>query len=52
METVLGGIAFAALVAAQLFAVIAVHRARLDRSERPMPTATDRRTKIVWEAGV
>ena len=31
METVLGGVAFACLIAAQFFAVVAVHRARWER---------------------
>jgi hypothetical protein len=37
MEMFLGALAFAALIALQLAAVIAVHHARLDRQERPTP---------------
>jgi hypothetical protein len=51
MDLFLGGLAFAALLAAQLFAVIAVNRARLEQSGLPLPAATDARPRIIWESG-
>ena len=52
MEMILGGLAFAGLVAAQFFAVVAVHSARWESgsSERHEPR-TDARTGHIWRFG-
>ena len=52
METILGGVAFACLLACQFLAVVAVHNARWDSgsSERHV-TGADARTRRAWNFG-
>lgn len=52
METILGGLAFARLLACQFLAVVAVHNARWDSgsSERHV-TGADARARHVWNFG-
>jgi len=57
MEVLFGGFAFAAYLAAQFFAVVAVSRARLDdfaRSWSPEcdDQLADHRAKLIWQSGV
>jgi hypothetical protein len=49
METFPGGLAFACLITAQFFAVVAVHKARRE-SERHEPR-TDARIGHIWRFG-
>jgi hypothetical protein len=52
METFLGGIAFACLIAAQFFAVVAVHSARREGSEsRRDASCRDDRAQHIWKFG-
>ena len=52
METILGGLAFACLLACQFLAVVAVHNARWDNgsSERDV-TGANARARHVWNFG-
>ena len=52
METILGGVAFACLLACQLLAVVAVHNARWDSgSNERHVTGEDARARHVWNFG-
>jgi hypothetical protein len=52
MDTLLGGLAFAAIILGQFAAVVAVHRERKSRELDALgPTRLDDRTKLIWQAG-
>lgn len=52
METILGGLAFACLIAAQFLAVIAVHKARWEsRSGERHDACGDARARYIWLFG-
>lgn len=57
MDTLLGGLAFAALILAQFAAVIAVRREYTSsRADAPAPPhgdhrATDHRANLIWQSG-
>jgi hypothetical protein len=52
MEMILGGLAFALMMAAQVFAVIAVHRARLEsKTTGRLDFHEDARGQHIWLFG-
>jgi hypothetical protein len=52
MEMILGGLAFALMMAAQVFAVVAVHRARIERKTTGrFDFHDDPRSQYIWLFG-
>jgi len=52
MDTLLGGIAFAAIIFGHLAAVVAVHGERKNReSEAAAPPHFDHRAMLIWHSG-
>ena len=57
MENILGGLAFAGIIAAQFLAIVAVHKAKWERDCRAtegagqQETGAEARTRNIWHFG-